>query len=139
MAKRSSPIQDKRIQCPYCGMKTWSNDYVSFMRDHDRPDGRRCLQAAHSIESSRNRSGVSHAWPPGAPIGHGFYRVSDKFAGQLARGVGKKLPKHGTELRVELEDGRLAWLQRTPFSPQFHTSAPKRGWVWALHGIQGYS
>lgn len=88
----------------------------------------------------RNRSGgLHHSWPPGNPIGHGFYKVSDKFAGQLAKHISKPLPKHGYELRVALEDGRLAWLCRTPYSPQFHTDAPKRGWVWALHGIEGYS
>jgi hypothetical protein len=97
---------------------------------------------AREKSGHRNRSGgrISHAWPPGAPIGHGFYRVSDKFAGQLARGVGKKLPSHGHELRVALEDGRLAWLQRTPVTTDaYGFKAPKHGWVWALHGIEGYS
>ena len=38
-------IKDNRIQCPYCKIKTWDTDYRYFMRDHDRPDGRRCQKA----------------------------------------------------------------------------------------------
>lgn len=72
---------------------------------------------------------------PYKPISHGFYRVSDAEAGKLARGVGKPLPSHGRELRVELPDGKLAWLSRTPYSPRNWTDAPKRGWVWSVSGI----
>lgn len=38
--------RDTRLSCPHCGVKTWSTDYVSFMRDHDRIDGRKCRAAA---------------------------------------------------------------------------------------------
>ncbi len=61
---------------------------------------------------------------------HGHYRVSDADAGRLARGVKRKLPRHGYELIVELPDGRLAALSRTPL--RFGPNAPKRGWVWAV-------
>ena len=67
-------------------------------------------------------------------ISYGHYRVSDAEAGRLARGVGKKLPEHGKELRVELPDGKLAWLTRTIYRQ--YTDAPKRGWVWALYGFK---
>lgn len=73
---------------------------------------------------------------PERHISHGFYRVSDREAGQLARGVGKPLPKHGYELRVELSDGRLAWLSRTPTQYSLR-EGPARGWVWAVSGIGG--
>lgn len=46
------------------------------------------------------------------PLGHGFYAISPKAAGKLAKEAGKKLPKHGYELRVEHE-GCLWWLKRT--------------------------
>lgn len=39
---------DSRLRCPHCGVATWSNNYKAFMVDHDRPDGRRCQQAAAS-------------------------------------------------------------------------------------------
>lgn len=68
-------------------------------------------------------------------ISHGFYKVSDKEAVLLAKGVGKPLPRHGMELRVELFDGRLAWLTRTPY--QHHVDAPARGWVWSVSGLSG--
>lgn len=71
---------------------------------------------------------------PERHISHGFYRVSDREAAQLARGVGKPLPKHGYELRVELSDGRLAWLSRTPTQYSLR-EGPARGWVWAVSGI----
>jgi DNA-directed RNA polymerase subunit RPC12/RpoP len=38
-------IKDMRIQCPYCKVKTWMTDRRAFMKDHDRPDGRRCQKA----------------------------------------------------------------------------------------------
>lgn len=65
-------------------------------------------------------------------ISHGFYRVSDAEAGRLARAVGKHLPKPGMELRVQLPDGRLAWLQRTPMAGG---GPRRRGWVWAIWGL----
>ena len=42
-------LVDRRIACPCCGMRTWSNDYIGFMRDHDRPDGRVCREAQRYI------------------------------------------------------------------------------------------
>ncbi len=39
-------MNDTRLQCPYCKVRTWMSDYVAFMRDHDRPDGRRCVAAS---------------------------------------------------------------------------------------------
>lgn len=62
-------------------------------------------------------------------LSHGHYSVSDADAGRLARKVKRNLPKYGYELRVELPDGELAWLKRTPHSGP---GAPKRGWVWAV-------
>jgi hypothetical protein len=38
-------MKDKRIQCPHCKVRTWSNDWRMFMRGHDRPDGRVCRAA----------------------------------------------------------------------------------------------
>jgi len=38
--------KDTRIQCRHCGMRTWMKDYKAFMKDHDRPDGRKCQTAA---------------------------------------------------------------------------------------------
>lgn len=52
MATRKAP-KDTRLSCPFCGSKTWSGDYKSFMRDHDRPDGRRCLQASEQTTGSQ--------------------------------------------------------------------------------------
>lgn len=69
-------------------------------------------------------------------IDTGFYRVTDKEAGALAREAGKSLPKHGYQLRVELPYGRMAWLQRTPVSSTRDFRAPARGWVWAIFGIE---
>jgi hypothetical protein len=40
--------EDRRIQCPFCKVRTWMTDYRAFMRDHDRPDGRVCRKAQHS-------------------------------------------------------------------------------------------
>lgn len=61
-------------------------------------------------------------------ISHGFYRVSDRDAGKLAKAVGAKLPGPGRELRVSMPDGKLMWLQRTPYSRAWHADAPERGW-----------
>ncbi len=79
--------------------------------------------------NARGQSGKSL----GRSLSHGFHVVSDKEAGRLAKHLGKKLPAHGRELRVELENGSLAWLTRTP--DKHSTGSPKRGWSWALHGI----
>jgi hypothetical protein len=69
-------------------------------------------------------------------IGHG-YRVTDAFAGKLARAVGKPLPRHGYELAVDLPGGPAAWLTRTPVShSSYGFPAPKRGWVWYVHSRQ---
>jgi hypothetical protein len=76
-------------------------------------------------------------------ISTGFYRVTDKEAALLAKGVSAKLPAADKELRVELVDGRLAWLQRTPYSGGMGErgrwfdpeDAPKRGWVWAIYDM----
>jgi hypothetical protein len=38
--------RDTRIRCSHCHVATWRTDFVAFMRDHDRPDGRRCVAAA---------------------------------------------------------------------------------------------
>jgi hypothetical protein len=74
-------------------------------------------------------------------IGYNHYRVTDREAAALARSAGKKLPKHGYELSVQLPDGRMAWLLRTPYGVG-HTlgsgyakakDVPKRRWVWAVH------
>jgi hypothetical protein len=46
-------LEDARIQCPYCKIKTWMRDRRAFMRDHDRPDGRRCEKARQSVASYR--------------------------------------------------------------------------------------
>lgn len=80
---------------------------------------------------SRDRSSSRELTDSARHISHGFYRVSDREAGALARGAGKPLPRHGMELRVELPDGRLAWLSRTPAK---HL-APTRGWVWSVSGV----
>ncbi len=41
---------DDRLQCRFCGVRTWMRDYNAFMRDHDRPDGRKCRRAARESE-----------------------------------------------------------------------------------------
>ena len=65
-------------------------------------------------------------------ISHGFYRVSDREAGQLARKTGRRLPRHGYELAVD-EDGKRYWLARTPVSTDaYGFKAPRRGWVWSV-------
>ncbi len=47
--------KDLRIACPYCGMKTWSKDYVGFMTDHDRPDGRVCKKARRVLLEAKRK------------------------------------------------------------------------------------
>lgn len=71
---------------------------------------------------------------PDRYISHGFYRVTDREANDLARDAGaKSAPGSGMELRVQLPDGSLAWLSRTPYS--FGPKAPRRGWVYAVSDI----
>lgn len=67
-------------------------------------------------------------------ISHSFYRLTDAEAGRLAKGVGKKLPRPGSELKVEVREEVTGWLTRTPMG--YGADAPKRGWVWAVHGMQ---
>jgi hypothetical protein len=57
--------------------------------------------------------------------------LPDQEAACLARGVGKKLPKHGLELRVVLPNGKQAWLNRQPVRHEMPHQ--KRGWVWAVY------
>lgn len=40
--------RDDRNKCHFCGAVTWIRDYAFFMRDHDRPEGGRCLRA-HNV------------------------------------------------------------------------------------------
>lgn len=42
-----SAPKDTRAACPYCSVRTWRTDWTAFMRDHDRPDGRRCVAASN--------------------------------------------------------------------------------------------
>ena len=65
-------------------------------------------------------------------IDNGFYRISDRLAGKLAKSspIGR-LPADGMESRVTHEGARW-WLTRTPL--RFRNDSPARGWVWALHG-----
>lgn len=58
-------------------------------------------------------------------LSHGFYRVTDGEALQLATAAGAKLPRHGYELIVN--NGTL---MRTPYRWQ------PRGWVWAVYEIR---
>jgi len=41
---------DNRLACPCCGVKTWSKDFTSFMKNHDRVDGRVCRKAQAVIK-----------------------------------------------------------------------------------------
>lgn len=73
-----------------------------------------------------------HNLPVGAAhIDNGFYQVSDKVAGQLAKDspLGR-LPEHGNESRVFVHSTQW-WLTRTPY--RYRTDSPKRGWVWAVY------
>jgi hypothetical protein len=60
------------------------------------------------------------------------YRISDVDAGKLARGVNAKLPAWGREVRVQLPNGKLAWLRREHYTSRLYTDAPKRGWTWIV-------
>lgn len=48
----TNETKDTRHACQFCHVKTWMKDYVAFMRDHDRPQGGRCLRAAQVYDSS---------------------------------------------------------------------------------------
>ena len=67
-------------------------------------------------------------------ISHNHYYVTDTEASRLARP--HKLPRHGHQLKVVLDDGKSAWLTRTPLTyfvgKNGRNTAPKRGWVWAV-------
>lgn len=53
MSRRTkAPIKDTRLQCPYCGSKTWDRNYTAFMDDHDRPHGGRCLRARRLVTNA---------------------------------------------------------------------------------------
>jgi hypothetical protein len=56
--------RDTRPSCPHCGVKAWSTDYASFMRDHDRIDGRKCRTAARRQSDADRDRGVAEqsAW-----------------------------------------------------------------------------
>lgn len=71
-------------------------------------------------------------FPQGAThIDSGFYRVSDKVAGKLAKsGPLGRLPHEGMEGRVFVGNTQW-WLTRTPY--QHRTDSPARGWVWAVY------
>lgn len=68
-------------------------------------------------------------------LSHGFYWLTDREAGQLAKSAGKKLPRHGYEIQVPVPGHGVMWLQRTP-ARYVHHLAPKynkRGWIWAVY------
>lgn len=65
-------------------------------------------------------------------LSHNLYRVSDKVAGQLVRDTSaKRLPRYGYEMRVQLPDGRMAWLKRMRLI-SWDNYKNKRGWVWCV-------
>lgn len=69
-------------------------------------------------------------------ISHGFFRVSDREAGRLARASNAKLPKYGRPSYVVVRlgsGGPQAELHRTPYDRRYHSDAPKRGWVYAVY------
>jgi len=45
--------KDKRNRCAFCKAVTWNKDLGSFMRDHDRPQGGVCQQAAAQYAASK--------------------------------------------------------------------------------------
>ena len=62
MSRRSAPLKDTRLRCTHCGAVTWSKAFVSFMRDHDRPQGGRCLKAAAMYPTTKE---WTPSWRPG--------------------------------------------------------------------------
>ena len=65
-------------------------------------------------------------------LSHNLYRISDKVAGQLVRDTpAKRLPHYGYEMRVQLPDGRMAWLKRMHLT-MLDNYKNKRGWVWCV-------
>jgi hypothetical protein len=74
---------------------------------------------------------------PGKLIDHGFYRISDRLAGQIAAStLTKRLPKHGNESLAVLPDGTHVWLARTAY--RYRLNSPKRGWVWSIRDSGGW-
>lgn len=47
-------MKDNRIKCPFCKIRTWSNNYKAFMKDHDRPDGKMCRAAMKAVEEKKS-------------------------------------------------------------------------------------
>lgn len=60
-------------------------------------------------------------------LDNGFFTLSGKAAGALARAAGLSVPRPGFQLRIPTTEGDL-FLQRTP------TSLRARAWSWAIHG-----
>ena len=56
-------------------------------------------------------------------IDNGFFSITGKLAGQLAKNVERKLPRHGMELCVRYKN-LLWWLTRTPHNGKQ---------VWAIY------
>ena len=83
-----------------------------------------------SVTTSRGRQLARHGNMKMQFLNANHYRISDRDAGRLAKGVGRKLPKHGYMLVVVLPSGHRAELLRTPY--RHAANAPKRGWVWAV-------
>ena len=75
---------------------------------------------------------LSHTGGGMTHLSYNLYRVSDKVAGQLVRDTpAKRLPRWGYEMRVQLPDGRLAWLKRMRLI-SWDNYKNKRGWVWCV-------
>lgn len=63
------------------------------------------------------------------------YRISDEEATRLAEATMLgRLPRQGYELEVRLDDGRTAWMNRTPY--RYFNDAPARGWVWCIYAVR---
>ena len=58
----------------------------------------------------------------------GFFTISPRAAGALARASGKQLPRHGFQIDVFV-NGARAVLQRT------NTCLLRRKWHWSIHGM----
>lgn len=122
-----------------CSKKSFSKN-ISRLVKEGRPQ-KQAVAIAYSVarksgcdaKGKKGKAGRAGGFAPppiGKRLSHGFYEVSDREASALARGVNRKLPDHGRELHVELSDGRLAWLARTP------KSSTSRKWVWAIHSFE---
>lgn len=139
--ERDGHSQGKKIMplSKGCSKKSFSKN-ISRLVKEGRPQ-KQAVAIAYSVarkngcdgKSKKGKAGHAGGFAPppiGKHLSHGFYEVSDREASALARGVHRKLPSHGRELRVELSDGRLAWLTRTP------KSSTSRKWVWAIHSFE---